>query len=449
MSPSLAPQSSAAAQRLPPPSTYSPLHASAVLTCILCLLFSLLRDEAFAAPGPALRPSGGALLPAAAPAPHALPQLPLFFLNSSSGRQESTAGRYLGLTFKLGTGLSNSMQLLTWCLYAGRLAGRALVLPATMPSRRAMKKQYWADSKIRDAASSGWFQVPLGSVVDLPFFAACAARAGVRVVGEEALPPGPGGATAASGGFVRYHEDVVRTLVAARDPLVVVGSIVVYNGATPSSAQRVQLLALDACLAWAPGLQGAIARLAAEAQAAWGAPLSAALAVHARLEDDLIEVHTDTDDKGVVDRLAGKILGCMRAVLPPEAAAASHTAAILLTGDSIENPKYKALLDAYPGLCVTKDSLAPVVTGEVLEAAGLDAGTAVLDYSMAAQAAVFIGYVHSSFSQRIAQDRVRRGLRTYFYNEAEKAEAACAAVEDPWRVTWPDGTVTEYMYPSV
>ena len=150
----------------------------------------------------------------------------------------------------------------------------------------------------------------------------------------------------------------------------------------------------------------------------------------------------------MVDRLAGKILGCMAAVLPPATAAAAHTAAILLTGDSIENPKYKALLDAYPGLCATKESLAPVVTAEVLEAAGLDAGTAVLDFEIATQAALFVGYVHSSFSQRIAQARLRRGLPTYFYNEAEKAAPACAQVTDPWRVTWGDGSFTEYVYTS-
>ncbi len=434
----------------PPAPSFSLAHACAVLTCVLCLLSSVLSGL----PSPSLRASGAASAQATTSqawgaAAQQLP-LPLFFLNSSSGAQVSVRGRYLSLNFKVGTGLSNSMQLLAWGLYAGRLAGRALVLPSTLPSRRAMKKQYWSNSIIRDAASSGWFQVLLDSVVDLPFFSTCAARQGVRVVGEEALPANFREA-AVGAGFVRYRDDVERVLVAADAPLVVFdGHLVgmVYNGATPSPLDRLQLLALDGCVSWAPGLQAASQRLAAEALATWGAPLSAAMAVHARLEDDLIEVHTDSDDKGVVDRLAGKILGCMAAVLPPATAAAAHTAAILLTGDSIENPKYKALLDAYPGLCATKESLAPVVTAEVLEAAGLDAGTAVLDFEIAIQAGLFVGYVHSSFSQRIAQARLRRGLPTYFYNEAEKAAPACAQVTDPWRVTWGDGSFTEYVYTS-
>jgi hypothetical protein len=434
----------------------TPLQLCAVLTCVLCLFFAAIRDDDF---GVFLQNSPASLaghsLPAAAPAHHALalPALPLYFLNTSSGQQVSTAGRYLGMSVKLGMGLNNVMMLLAWCLYAGRLSGRAVILPATMPSRRAMRKQYWSNSAIRDAESSGWFQVPFGSVVDVPYLVACAARQGVLVVQAsedssaaqlQSQPPPPDY-------FMRYGADVERLMVAEQAPLVSVDMThwVVFNGASPNAQGRVQLLALDTCVTWAPGLEAATQRLVAEAALRQGASLSTAMAVHARLEDDLIEVHTDMDDKGVVDRVAGKITACMQRVVaegwPPQAGSPPPPI-VLLTGDSIHNPKYKALLDAFPGRCTSKEELAPEATAQLLEAQGLDGGTAVLDQSIASHAAVFVGYAASSFSQRVAQDRLRRGLPSYLYNEADKDFAGCSRVVDPWTVQWEDGTATEYVY---
>jgi hypothetical protein len=340
------------------------------------------------------------------------------------------------------------MMMVGWGLYAARASGRTLLLPPVMQSRRRLARQFWANSAPRDTETSGWFPVPLGRVVDVPYLVACAARAGVAVelAGPSSPPPPTAGVDA---GFIRFQRDIASRIVASTAPIVEYQTI--FNGGNPGPLEKVQLLALDACLAWAPHLLAASALLAQGALGQWGAPLVSAVAVHARLEDDLIEVfagdpHNAGEVAAVVNRIAEKIIRCMGAVAPPAAAAARGTRFVVLTADPLSHPKYGGLEAAYPGLLTTKEGIAPEVTAQVEAAQGLDGGAAVLDFNIATEASVFVGYAGSSFSQRVAQDRLRRGRPSYLYNEADKAFSGCAAVTDPWRVVYEDGSYTELLY---
>lgn len=378
---------------------------------------------------------------AVAPTHHCPSRPPNTFVNTSSGKLVPAEGRYLTTSFRIGPGLNNAMYILMWGFFAARLSGRTFVLPAEFPSRKAMKRQYWSLGVVRDKESSGWFWMPLSEVIDVESVISCGRGMGLTITDTAPLDLTP---EKRETGSTAQMED---TLISSATPFVDMSWI--YNGGDPGAevwrSYRMQMLELGSCLSWSTAL-GPILQAAFTAfeSIKGGKHLNQSMAVHARLEDDMMEVFTDTITPDFTARLASKVAVCMKiAASAALGEGAESTHILVLTGDSIKEPRYQPLHDAFPGKCFSKEDIGdPDTVRDLLERGGLDGGLAILDQIAAVEAGIFVGYAGSSLSTRVVQERLRRGKVSYLYSEFDKGVDDCARVVEPWRITWKDGSHT-------
>lgn len=377
---------------------------------------------------------------AVAPAHHCLSRPSNTFVNTSSGKLVPAEERYLTTSFRIGPGLNNAMYILMWGFFAARLSGRTFVLPALFPSRKAMKRQYWSLGVVRDKESSGWFWMPLSEVIEVESVISCGKGMGLTITETAPLDLISEKRETSSTGQME------NTLISSTTPFIDMSWI--YNGGDPGAevwkSYRMQMLELGSCLSWSSDLSPISQVMFKSFESLKGGKsLNQSMAVHARLEDDMMEVFVDTITPDFTARLATKVASCMTIAANAALDGGLNSFVLVLTGDSIKEPRYQPLHDAFPGLCVSKEDIGdPNSIRELLERGGLDGGLAILDQMAAVEAGLFVGYAGSSLSTRVVQERLRRGKVSFLYSEFDKNVDDCSQVLEPWRILWKDGSYT-------
>jgi hypothetical protein len=325
-----------------------------------------------------------------------------------------TMGRWAWMHFPKGLGLQNNMAVLRHQHLAAKWSNRVLVLPRTMPSRGRLAIQAWHHGVPQEMDGSEWRDIPIELFLDVEYMRACTGRLGMHTLtsdeAEAAGVPPP----------VLLPDFGYRTLANIEEsrlnPLPSVESArtnFVYELLSDHKELISQINAFDACLTYSPALMLSAARLATDMRSKFGVRVSEAVALHSRMEDDMLELFPQVGDLAfVAKRMIGKIQDCMLKVAPPS----QKRPVFVLTGEPFTNEKYDALKATYGTLAVTKEDISPEMVADLHARNGLDAGVAIVDVYIAQEAGIFVGCFCSSLSVRIAQYRHKLGRPSYMYN---------------------------------
>lgn len=326
--------------------------------------------------------------------------------------------RFAFFHFKTGFGLHNNMAYLRFQLLAAKWALRTAVLPRVMPSRGRLAKQNWEFGVPLETAASQWRDVPLSGFLDVEYYRSCTARLGVRTLtadeADAAGVPTPFvySITGEDGysSMGRFEELIADPRVSIESPYISFGAELITGRPELLS----QVTAMDACLSYHPDLINVAALLGKSIEGKFGMPVGRMVALHARLEDDMLEALSYLGSPEA--RIMGKIQHCMLLVAPPPVAGAERVPILVLTGESLGKDRYAWLRMAYKDLAFTKEDIEFDLIEGLRITHGLDAGTAVIDVLLAQESALFVGTVASSLSVRIAQYRHRLGRASYMMN---------------------------------
>ena len=381
--------------------------------------------------------------------------------------------RFAFFHFRAGFGLHNNMAYLRFQLLAAKWALRTAVLPRVMPSRGRLAKQKWEFGVPLEAAASEWRDVPLADFLDLEYYRSCTARLGVRTLtadeADAAGVPAPFVYSVAGedgySSMSRFEELIVDTRVSIESPYISFGAELITRRPELLS----QVTAMDTCLSYHPDLIRVAALLGKSIEGKFGAPVGRMVALHARLEDDMLEALSYLGSPEA--RMMGKIQHCMLQVAPPPKAGADKVPILVLTGESFGKDKYAWLRAAYGDLVFTKEDIEFDLIEGLRFTHGLDAGTAVIDVLLAQESALFVGTWISSLSVRIAQYRHRLGRVSYMMNgavarktrplpplaplhfsrtphkhaEMDKESPSCTLVDNDWVLTWADNSTSHMI----
>lgn len=358
---------------------------------------------------------------------------------------------------RLSSGTCNQRLKLRNALLLASLSHRTLVLPRVFRTR-SRHGAAWADAD----PESSWRDEALSALFDLPYLMHCAAKHGVWVISE----PMPG--TPIDDGFSGVTAPLVPTALEEAhltpddprlfDPessLSLAPHLFVRDLELWSGRVTPQLLAAqvshDVCITWAAPLVTLATQLADAYVRVRGTPLAAAIAVHLRVEDDMLSDFSPRvrgvdgidviDTSAIAARMMDKAMLCLARVAPPSEDGA-HI--YVITGEDPSSIKLSPLRAAYGSRMGTKEDLLPDALARATAAWGID-GIVALNFQLALETAEFVGYGGSTFSQQVARERLARGKVSFLYNDIGVETPECALVESTTHVRWVNGQVQQFF----
>ena len=366
------------------------------------------------------------------------------------------------LSTYLNGGLANERIKLRNAAILARLSNRVLIIPSTIRTRRIM-----AVNHQDNAPDSGWFDISIACVFDIPYLAVCASKHGVKLhlnrqpnvehkgntdscpylhnsVDNNVIVPVP----TYSISRVTAVSQLIQDNNVQQIPHILANDTFMFPNEVPLSMAMEQVI-MDGCITWSPLVLELATVIANCAYKARNIPISQSIAVHARVENDMLDPFAQHNGDGTTDytaistRMTDKILTCMDNVLPRGSGDASKDLMLLFTGEPKDSVKLKPLFAAYGNIMAMTEDFAKGMLDQFRNAYGLNT-LAAIHYALAVDAKIYVGYSGSTYSQQVVRERVARGRISYLYNDIGVTTPACSQITDPIHLRFSTGDIRMY-----